>query len=64
MTDEETNIFLDPAVVAWFVRVSGNNTGHLRAVVHIPLGEMKISNCPGLCYDSHRGIREMDYENP
>ena len=52
----------NPAMVAWFVRASGNNTGHLQTLVQIPLGAMKISNCHGLCYYPNRGVREMDYK--
>ena len=51
-------------MVAWFVRASGNNTGHLGTVVQIPLGQQKISNCRGMCYDPWGDVREMDYEDP
>ena len=58
---KKLSLMRNPAMVAWFVRASGNNTGHLQTLVQIPLGAMKISNCHGLCYDPRRVAREMDY---
>ena len=33
-----SNKKFNPTVVAWVVRASSNNTGHLQTVVQIPLG--------------------------
>ena len=46
--------------MAWFVRVSGNNTGLMQTVVQIPLGAMKIGRLFVLSFVCFR-IREKKY---